>query len=81
MENKNDTPYLVVMTPYNADIAPVSADLGHEFDVTATYKLASRASLLVGYSHFFAGKYYERTPGVLYRDDADFFYTELYINF
>ena len=69
------------MTPYNADNAPVSADLVHELDVTATYKLAPRASLLLGYSHFFAGKYYERTPGVLYRDDADFFYTELSVNF
>jgi hypothetical protein len=69
------------MTPYNPANAPASADLGYEFDSTLTYALNARTSILFGYSHFFAGDYYALTPGVAYRGDADFFYTQATFNF
>lgn len=81
LQNSNDTPYSVVMTPYNPNNAPASADLGHEIDFTVTYAVTPRASVLVGYSHFFAGQYYKLTPGVPFRDDADFCYTQFQVNF
>jgi hypothetical protein len=34
-----------------------------------------------GYSHFFSGQYYKLTPGVPFRGDADFFYTQGQWNF
>jgi hypothetical protein len=81
LENKNDTPYSVVMTPFNPGNEPASADLGHELDLLFTYSLSPRMELLFGYSHFFAGDYYRLTPGVPYDGDADFFYTHFLWNF
>ncbi len=81
LENRNDTPYSVAMTPFNPANAPASADLGHEIDAIVTYTLNPRMSILFGYSHFFAGRYYKLTPGVPFRGDADFLYTQLTFNF
>ncbi len=81
LENKNDTPYSVVNTPFNAANAPASANLGHELDLMATYTINARMQILFGYSHFFAGDYYKLTPGVPFRGDADFFYTEYTFDF
>lgn len=81
LENKNDTPYNIVMAPVNAANAPASAELGHELDCTLTYLVNERTGLVFGYSHFFAGDYYKLTPGVPFRGDADFFYTEFTFNF
>jgi hypothetical protein len=60
---------------------PANTQLGHELDLLATITLHPRATLGFGYSHFFAGAYFEETPGVPYRDDADFFYTQAEFNF
>ena len=76
LENKNDTPYSVVMTPFNASNAPGSADLGHEIDFLATWNFTSRNDLALGFSHFFAGDYYRTTAGVPFDGDASFFYTQ-----
>ena len=81
LENRNDTPYNLNMTPFNPAFAPASADLGHEIDVLATVALNARMDMVFGYSHFFAGDYYELTPGVPHRGDADFFYTHFQWNF
>jgi len=81
LENKNDVPYSVVMTPFNQGNAPASAYLGQELDLTASWQMNPRANLLLGYSHFFAGDYYRDTPGVPHRGDADFFYTQFTLNF
>ena len=80
LENKNDTPYSVAMTPFHPDVRPRDADLGHEIDCTMTYAINARMSLLFGYSHFFSGKYYD-TPGLPYSGDADFYYTQYQFNF
>jgi hypothetical protein len=80
LQNGNDTPYNVNMTPFNPANAPGSRDLGHEIDLTATYSINPRMDILVGYSHFFAGNYYATTaPG--FRDDASFFYMQYQWNF
>lgn len=81
LENKNDSPYNITMVPFNTAAAPASADLGHEIDTTIQWNISARTDLLFGYSHFFAGDYYKLTPGVPFRGDADFFYTQYTVNF
>ncbi len=81
LEDPNDVPYTVVMTPFNGANAPADPYLGQELDLTATWAFNPRTKLLFGYSHFFAGDYYDRTPGLAYRGDADFFYTQFLLNF
>lgn len=79
--DRSTTPYSVAMNPYNTTSLAASKDLGHEFDFLWTINLDPRQNLLVGYSHFSAGNYYHETPGVAYRGDADFFYTQYMIRF
>ena len=80
-QDQNDTPYSVVMTPFNPLNAPASRDLGHELDLLATITLNPRMDLVLGYSHFFAGDYYKLTPGVPFRGDANFYYAQYQWNF
>jgi hypothetical protein len=56
----------------------VNAHVGNEVDLTGNYKVCEYADLLVGYSHFFAGKYLRETGA---NDDGDFFYVETTFNF
>jgi hypothetical protein len=81
LENQNDTPYNINMTAFSPGSPPASRDLGHEIDLTTTYLITPRMDILFGYSHFFAGQYYKLTPGLPYRGDADFFYTQYQVNF
>jgi Alginate export len=81
LQDGADSPYNVNMSAFNGANAPASRDLGHEIDLTFTYLISPRSDILFGYSHFFAGDYYDLTPGVPYRDDADFFYTQFQVNF
>ncbi|MCA9190746.1 MAG: alginate export family protein [Planctomycetales bacterium] len=78
--DKATTPYSVVMTPYNSGTAAVSKDLGHEIDLLWTVNIDARQNVLVGYSHFHAGDYYE-TPNVQFDGNADFFYTQYQVRF
>lgn len=81
LETQTDTPYSVVMTPFNAANLPGSPELGHEIDLLATYTFGPRSNLVLGYSRFFSGDYYATTPGVPFNGDADFFYSQYTINF
>lgn len=81
LETQTDTPYSVAMTPFNGGNLPGSADLGHEIDLIASYKVSQRQNLVLGYSHFFSGEYYDTTPGVPFNGDADFFYAQWTTNF
>jgi hypothetical protein len=81
LENPDDVPYNVNMTPFNPGNDPADTELGHEIDLLATITLHPRATLVLGYSHFFAGDYYRETPGVPHRGDADFVYTQAEFNF
>jgi Alginate export len=76
-----DTPYSVVMAPFNAANAPGSRDLGHELDFLFDINVTKRQAVTLGYSHFFAGDYYRTTAGVPYSDDADFYYAQWTLNF
>ncbi|WP_425619252.1 alginate export family protein [Anatilimnocola sp. NA78] len=80
LQNANDTPYNVNMTPFNPANAPASRDLGHELDITATYAINARMDLLFGYSHFWAGQYYANTPPG-FSSNANFFYMQYQWNF
>lgn len=71
--NEATTPYSVVMTPFNAAGGAVSKDLGHEIDCLFTIALNDRNSMLLGYSFFNSGEYFN-TPGSPTNADADFFY-------
>jgi hypothetical protein len=81
LETADDSPYNVNMSAFNGANAPASRDLGHEIDLILTYSISPRSDIQFGYSHFFAGDYYKLTPGVPYRDDAEFFYTQFQVNF
>ena len=81
LETQTDVPYTVVMTPFNGGNLPGSADLGHEIDFVASYKVNAKQSLVLGYSHFFSGEYFDSTPGVPFSGDADFFYSQWTVNF
>lgn len=82
LQDRSDVPYNVDMTPFaGLSSNPTGRrDLGHEIDLTATYLFTPRLSLLLGYSHFFSGRFYD-TPEVPYRGDADFFYTQVALDF
>jgi hypothetical protein len=81
LQTRTDTPYTVVMTPFNPANAPGSRDLGDEIDLLLTWNVTARINMLFGYSHFFRGDYYRTTPGVPIQADADFFYTHVEWNF
>ena len=81
LENSNDSPYNVNSSAFAPGAKPANADLGHELDLIATRTINPRMELLLGYSHFFAGKYYKLTPGIPYRGDANFMYVQYTWNF
>ena len=72
---EDTTPYDVVMQPYNTNTAAADKDLGTEIDVLFNITVDPRSNILLGYSHFNAGDYYQETAGVP-SNDADFFYAQ-----
>ncbi|XZE36652.1 alginate export family protein [Pirellulaceae bacterium SH501] len=85
LENGNQGPYGLNMASFNPGGTVGDRELGHEIDLMGTYKLNPRSDLVLGFSHFFAGKYYEtstRSDGsALFSQDANFFYTQWHYNF
>jgi hypothetical protein len=81
LDTRADTPYNVNMTPFAPASPPASRDLGHEIDLIATYNINARMDILFGYSHFESGDYYNLTPGLPFRGNADFFYVQYHWNF
>ena len=83
LANRADVPYNTNMTPFAGLGANTSgsSSLGHEIDLLATLKLNERLKFQLGYAHFFAGAYYQTTPGAPYSDDAQFFYTQMTLEF
>jgi hypothetical protein len=75
------TPYNVTLSPFNAANAAGDRELGQEVDVLFNINLDARNSMLIGYSHFNAGEYYETTAGVPTDADADFFYMQYQTRF
>lgn len=83
LANRADVPYNTNMTPFAGLGANTSgsSSLGHEIDLLATLKLNERLKFQLGYAHFFAGAYYQTTPGAPYSGDAQFFYTQMTLEF
>jgi hypothetical protein len=85
LANAAQGPYNVTNSAFNPGGNVGSRDLGHEIDLLGTYKLNTRSDLVFGYSHFFAGSYYDKSlnssGGGLFNGDADFFYTQVHYNF
>jgi hypothetical protein len=85
LSNGNQGPYNVGGNAFNPGGTVGSKDLGHEIDLLGTYKVNSRSDLVLGYSHFFAGKFYDTSTNAvgapLFNGDADFFYTQWHYNF
>ncbi len=86
--DQKTTPYSVVMTPYNGDNAAGDRELGQEIDVLFDITLNPRNNVLLGYSHFSAGDYYDTTPGIpsgaptpRSNNDAQFFYMQYQTRF
>lgn len=85
LANGSQGPYNVTNTTFNPGGTVGSRDLGHEIDLLGTYKVNVRSELVLGYSHFFTGKYYETslnsTGAALFNGDADFLYSQWHYNF
>ncbi len=75
------TPYNVTLTPFNAGNVAGDRELGQEIDLLFNINLNPRNNILLGYSHFNSGAYYETTPGVPTSADADFFYFQFQTRF
>jgi hypothetical protein len=85
LANGNQGPYNLNLTSFNPGGTVGSRDIGHEIDLLGTYKVSARSDLVLGYSHFFSGHYFDSsrtsTGAALFRGDADFFYTQYHFNF
>ncbi len=62
----------------SASVLDLNTYVGNELDLWSSYKICPYATVVVGYSHFLAGKYLAQTGA---NDDADFLYTQLTFNF
>ena len=80
LENDDDTPYNVNMTPFAPTVTPGDDELGQEIDFLLSVAVTERSSVQLGYSYFWAGDYYD-TPGLPTNHDADFFYAHWLRNF
>lgn len=75
------TPYGVTMAPFNTVAAAGDKELGQELDLLFNININPRNNVLVGWSHFAAGDYYDTTAGVPSNADADFFYCQYQMRF
>jgi len=92
LEEERDALYNVAGVPIYQDPTGGSGnEVGQEIDLLLTYKLRPRADLVVGYSHFWAGDYFDSPviqngPAGLATNgsngqDADFVYTQFSVQF
>lgn len=79
--DQKTTPYNVNMSAFNGANAAGDRELGHEIDVLLNIALNPRNSVLLGYSFFNAGDYYDTTAGVPTNADAQFFYMQYQTRF
>ena len=83
LANGNDVPYNLNMRPY-AGLSSGSAGsqtLGTELDLMVNYDFSDQTQFRFGYSYFWAGKFYDTTPGVPSNDDASFLYSHISYRF
>ena len=80
LQTTRDVPYSVAMTPLVAT-AGGSGYLGQELDLALEWTVTPRTDVLLGYSHFFAGRFFRTNPSAPFAGDADFFYSQVTVNF
>jgi hypothetical protein len=78
--DEKTTPYNVTMSPFNPLNGAVDRELGHEIDFLVNWTINPRHKVMVGYSYFAAGDYYQ-TPGTPTDADAHFFYSQYQVSF
>jgi hypothetical protein len=85
LANSDQGPYNVTGSSFNPGGTVGSRDLGHELDLLGTYKFNTRSELVLGYSRFFSGDYYDKSiranGAVLFNGDANFYYAQWHYNF
>jgi hypothetical protein len=83
LQNGNDVPYTVLMTPAPGVTVPGgSQDLGQELDLLTTITLTDRSNLVLGFSYFWSGDFYQTNPSPdLFRGDAHFYYGQWMLQF
>ena len=76
MANGRDIVYTRTNRPFAGATAGTAGDreIGQELDFQMTWQCNKQTQIRVAYAHFFAGRYYDTTPGVPTNSDADFFY-------
>jgi len=79
--DQKTTPYNANMTAFNPNNAAEDRELGQELDILLNFSLNPRNELLLGYSFFQAGKYYQLTPGIPSDADGQFFYLQYQTRF
>ena len=72
--DQKTTPYNTDMTAFNPDHAAADRHLGQELDILFNLRVNPRNELLLGYSFFKSGKYYQLTPGSPSDADGQFLY-------
>jgi hypothetical protein len=72
---------VTAVRPLNAAARNASTFIGQETDFTVTYAHTKWHSILLGYSHFWAGDYVRQTSATRAQDGADFFYLQSTLKF
>jgi len=83
LANGDDVPYNLSMKPY-AGLAAGSAGsqtLGTELDLMLTYNFTEQTQFRFGYSYFWAGAFYDTTPGIPTNTNASFLYSHVSYQF
>ncbi len=85
LANSDQGPYNITGTSFNPGGTVGSRDLGQELDLLGTYKVNARSDLVLGYSRFFTGDYYDTSTrangAALFNGDANFYYAQWHYNF
>ncbi|MGB1814034.1 MAG: alginate export family protein [Rubripirellula sp.] len=79
--DQKTTPYNADMTAFNPNNAAADRELGQELDLLINFAVNPRNNLLLGYSIFQPGKYYELTPGIPSDADGQFLYLQYQTRF
>ncbi len=78
LDDGNDALYAASGVPIRLDPAASSKHVGVEMDLTVSYEVVRGLVALVGYSHFFTGRFIEQSGPA---DDTDFGYLQLQLTF
>ena len=82
LEEARDSLYNAAGVPIRTDLTGAAGrNVGQELDFTWQYIFSPRCDLLLGYSHFFEGRFVRATNPAGVDGNADFFYNQFSIRF